>query len=131
MTIEVINASLELIEVDITAAVYEEFFARCPDALSVMGHSDEHMQGRMLEQVVGLLLSDEHFDPDGYLDWELDNHLVGYQVQGSMYQPFFDALLSVVKTSIGAEFTPAMTQAWEARIATIMQHVLANPAASR
>ncbi|MEQ8691171.1 MAG: globin [Pseudomonadales bacterium] len=128
---ELILASLERCGetgVDITPAVYALFFEPCPNAHELMGHSDEHMQGRMLEQVLDLFFSDEHMDAGGYLDWELDNHLVGYRVAGDMYVHFFHALMQTVKQTVGDGWTVEMEQAWQSKIASIMAHVEAHPA---
>ena len=115
--------------VDITPLVYARFFELCPAAHELMGHSDDHMQGRMLEQVLDLMFSDQHFGEGGYLDWELDNHLVGYQVAGSMYTHFFAALRDTVANTLGdSAWTPAMATAWEQKIARIMAHVEVHPA---
>ncbi len=113
---------------DITPLVYQRFFELCPDAYELMGHSDEHMQGRMLEQVIELFFSDEHFGEGGYLDWELDNHLVGYRVPGQMYAHFFAAILAVVQESLGDAWSPEVVQAWDEKVAAIMQHVNVHPA---
>ncbi len=113
---------------DITPLVYEKFFALCPSARDLMGHSDDHMQGRMLEQVIELLFSDEHFGEGGYLDWELDKRQVGYRVEGDMYIHFFDALVAVVKDSLAELWTPVTAQAWEKKISSIMEHVKVHPA---
>ncbi len=113
---------------DIVPEVYERFFARHPGALELMGHSDEYMRGRMFEQVLELLMSDEHFGAGGYLDWELDNHLVAYQVAGDMYDAFFDAVLEVVREGAAELWTEADATAWRERIDMIMAHVRVHPA---
>mgnify|MGYP006183231245 CR=1 FL=1 len=126
-----IIASLELCSEaagDITPLVYKRFFELCPEGLELMGHSDEHMQGRMLEQVLDLFFSDEHFGEGAYLNWELDNHLVSYRVQGGMYDHFFTALLSVVNEAVGSAWTQPMAAAWDERIGLIMGQVRVHPA---
>ena len=59
---------------DIVPTVYERFFALSDEGRQLLGHSDQYMRGRMFEEVLELLMSDEPFGPNGYLDWELRNH---------------------------------------------------------
>ena len=131
MSSELLLSSLECVaekEGDITDQVYERFFALCPAAYDLMGHSDEHMRGRMLEQVYELFFSDAHLGAGNYLDWELDNHLVGYQVEGDMYIHFFTALKDTIQTAMADEWRPDVARAWTDRIEAIMQQVRVHPA---
>ena len=88
-----------------------------------MQHSDLHMQGRMFESVLDLLMNDELFGEDGYLDWELDNHLVAYAATPGMYQSFFDAIVEVVEGSLGIDWSDRYANAWQARVDKIMDRV--------
>ncbi len=114
---------------DIVPQVYARFFELHPAALELMGHSDEHMRGRMFEQTLELLMSDEHLGPEGYLNWELDNHLLSYQVHRDMYVAFFSAIRDVVQSGAGDAWTSADASAWQQRIDYILQLVFAHPAA--
>ncbi|MEM1434175.1 MAG: hypothetical protein AAGG11_08995 [Pseudomonadota bacterium] len=104
---------------DITAAVYERFFDVSPESEALLGHTDQAMQGRMLQQTLELLLSDEHLGPDGYLDWELDNHLIGYRVTRAMYLHYLKAICEVVVP--GAK--PHAAEAWHARTRKIVDRI--------
>ncbi len=108
---------------DITAPVYNRFFAQCGDAEPLMGHSDEGMKGRMLAQVIELLLTDEHLGNDGYLRWEVDNHLLAYGVDVGMYPAFFEAVRDTVKDSLGTAWGVAQADAWSTRIKLLLQDV--------
>ena len=108
---------------DVVPAVYERFFALSEEGLRVMDHADQHMQGRMFEEVVGLLISDEPFEPAGYLDWELDNHLSAYNATAAMYEAFFAAIVETVKDSLGSDWSDRYASAWHDRISLIMQRV--------
>ena len=116
------NADLERVATehgDLTDAVYARFFAVSPESEALLGHTDKTMQGRMLQQTLELLLSDEHFAPGGYLDWELDNHLIGYRVTRSMYEAFMDTICEVIVRGAA----PATASAWRARSQEIMQRI--------
>ena len=111
---------------DITPLVFERFFAYDVEAAALMQHSDPHMQGRMMEQTLELLMTDEHFGEGGYLAWELDNHLDAYQATPAMYGAFFRAIGDVLKIGSGDHWTPVETAAWDERVALIMQQVHAH-----
>jgi hypothetical protein len=56
---------------DIVPPVYERYFKRDPDAAALMAHMDELTLGRMLTEVVRLLMSTDFADDAGYLDFEV------------------------------------------------------------
>lgn len=116
---------------DITDAVYERFFAICPSAEPLMGHSDQGMKGRMLAQVIELLLTDEHLGEDGYLRWEVDNHLLAYGVEVGMYTTFMSALHEIVRNSLGDAWSDSQQQAWESRISTLLNDIQTEAAAQQ
>lgn len=108
---------------DIVPRVYERFFSISEDGRSLMGHSDIYMQGRMFEQVLELLMSDEHFGPGGYLDWELENHLDAYGATPDMYAAFFAALVDVAEVCLGEGWLPPNRAAWAQRVEAIQKGV--------
>lgn len=112
---------------DIVPAVFTRFFQRDDAAHDLMRHSDQHMQGRMFEGVLELLLSDDHFGPGRYLEWELDNHIQAYNATPSMYQSFFTALTDTVTEALGDDWSTDFQAAWDQRIARILQQVDAHP----
>ncbi len=110
-------------EGDIIEQVYERFFSGCQAAIPLMHHSDEHMKGRMLAQVFELLLDDDQIGEDGYLRWEVKNHLGAYGVDVSMYKSFLDALCETVKHSLGSAWTTSQASAWAERIDSLLQDI--------
>jgi len=121
---EGVDRSLELCaerDIDISARVYEIFFARCPEAVDLMGHSDDLMRGRMMEQVFKLLLEEEN--DQEYLNWEIYNHIIGYQVDKSMYADFFVAVKDAIKTELGDAWTDAQAKAWDGKIAQLTKGI--------
>jgi len=113
---------------DIVPEVYERFFALSPEAKVLMGHADEFMCGRMLNEVLTLFLNQEHLAPGAYLDWELDNHLLAYQATSKMYDAFFQALIETVRGGVGDAWTQADELAWNNAVSLILNHVHAHPA---
>jgi hemoglobin-like flavoprotein len=124
--IVMISESLTLCEdrlEDITPHVYRRFFELDSSAASLMEYSDEHMRGRMFASVLELFLSDDPFENDGFLAWELDNHVSSYAVTKSMYESLFKAFIEVVKKTLGEAWCADFERAWTNRIARIMTEV--------
>ena len=108
---------------DITPLVYQRFFEIDASAASLMEYSDEHMRGRMFASVLELFLSDDPFEQDGFLAWELDNHVTAYSVTKGMYESLFKAFIEVVKETLGEAWSIDFEGAWTHRIARIMTEV--------
>ena len=124
--ISVISESLSLCDDrvgDITPLVYQRFFEIDASAASLMEYSDEHMRGRMFASVLELFLSDDPFEKDGFLAWELDNHVSAYSVTKGMYESLFRAFIYVVKETLGEAWSTDLEGAWTNRIARIMAEV--------
>jgi len=125
-------ASLELAAErsgDITPAVYECFYRLCPAAREVMSHVDPHMQGRMLEEVLQLLMTPpETLDP-GQLAFEVGNHRA-YGVSPEQYGPILEAVRDVVQEALGAAWSPEFAAAWATRIGVLRARIQAVDAAS-
>ena len=82
-SIELVTDTLMLCaeaDIDVQPTVYEKFFEACPAARDLMGHSDEHMRGRMLEQVFELLMA-------GRTDTEILDFMVTRYGDFVLYRP--------------------------------------------
>ena len=88
-----------------------------------MGHSDEPMRGRMLEQTYELLMDAKLQGPESYFRWEIRNHVSAYGVSASMYGTFFQALEAAVAQALGGDWTPQMEKAWQQRIEDLLHEV--------
>lgn len=114
---------------DVVDDVFDAFFARSVAGSELMSHSDQPMRGRMFEGTIDLLLSDAAMAPDGYLDWELGNHLVAYGVTAAMYTDYLAAVRETVMAACGNDWGPPEAAAWNARLGAIMDRVEAFDAA--
>ena len=112
---------------DILPAVFEHFFAADRQAHELMQYSDRHMQGRMLEATLELFMSEEHFGPGNYLDWELDNHLIAYGATPDMYRSLFASITHVIRRAVAQDWRPEHEAAWHDRIERIMAQVMRHP----
>ena len=120
---QLIMASLETCAdqgVDITDDVYARFFVADSPARALMDHSDQYMRGRMLQEVIDLLLSE---DDESWLNWEVGNHLKSYNVDVSMYATFFEAVKTAVASQLGEQWSPAYAQAWSDRISSLLKQI--------
>ena len=123
---ELINTSLEVCAEragDISSIVYQNFFASNAQANKLMAHADEYMQGRMIAETVGLLLTDEHFGASGYLNWEVKNHLLAYGVSLDMYGDYLLAIKKTVQTTLGDDWSKHLEDAWSERIGRILNEI--------
>lgn len=114
--------SLELAAVfvgDITVPVYERYYGACPAAGELMSHVDQYMQGRMMDEVLRLLMVDDVDAEQAYLNFEVDNHS-GYRVEPDMYPDLLDAVHSVVRDAVGERWTEAFERAWAERVAVLL-----------
>jgi hypothetical protein len=115
-------ASLELAAEkagDISPAVYDRYFERCPDSRAIMIHTDAYMRGRMLDEVFRLLMSGGVEEEREYLQFETTNHRA-YGAAPHMYENVLLAVRDVVAQVLGAEFSGEMDQAWKQRVQDLL-----------
>lgn len=106
---------------DITPAVYEAYFASCPGSAELMTHIDDTVRGRMLEEVMRLVMLADYAAEQKYLDFEMKNHRLAYSVESPMYANLLGAVVSVVRDAMGDTWRPEHEGAWAARLA-LLQH---------
>jgi hypothetical protein len=124
--LDVVVESLEQLaerEGDIAAEVYERFFASCGSAVPLMGHSDVHMRGRMLDEVFGLLMDEVEPVESSYLRWEVGNHVEAYGVEVEMYDAFLNSLKDTVQAGLGETWDTRYEGAWHSRIQSLLSAI--------
>ena len=109
---------------DITADVYARWYSRCPEAQQVMAHVDEHMQGRMMAEILRLVLTSEPSAERGYLKFETSSH-AAYGVTPAMYGPLLGALRDAVRAALDDQWTPADEAAWTQRVDGLLKEIAA------
>ena len=110
-------------DIDLQQETYGRFFQLCPEAQGLMGHSDEPMRGRMLEQTYELLMDAKLQGPDSYFRWEIRNHVSAYGVSASMYGAFFQALEATIAQALGEAWEQQMAKAWQQRVEDLLHEV--------
>ncbi len=122
------NAILQSFEIaaeragDIAPAVYEAYFARCPESRELMRFLDIYMRGRMLDSLYELLMADEMSEQFRYLQFEATNHAT-YGVLPHMYQNLLAAVRDTVQEACGADWTRAMAAAWNSRLDVLLREI--------
>jgi hemoglobin-like flavoprotein len=122
MSVDAIIQSFELAAEragDIAPAIYQAYFARCPESRELMRYVDEHMRGRMLESLYELLMTDAVSDQFRYLQFEARNHTT-YGVLPHMYGNLLTAVRDSVSNACGADWTPQMAMAWNSRLDVLL-----------
>lgn len=107
---------------DITVPVYQRYYRDCPDAHEVMAHVDQHMQGRMLDELLRLLMVRDFSQERGYLDFEVENHRA-YNVGPEMYPDLCRAVRMVVRDGLGDRWTAAFEDAWADRVSALLAEI--------
>lgn len=107
---------------DLTAATYQRFYQRCPEARAVMSHVDPYMQGRMLDEVLQLLMTPEEALDPAQLAFELANHRA-YGTRPEQYRPLLEAVRDTMAETLQAAWTEAVAAAWDRRLAGLLQRI--------
>jgi len=108
---------------DISPAVYEKYFARCPGSEALMSHIDGIVRGRMLDEVYRLLMNESYKDEESYLNFEVKNHKLAYSVEPHMYENLLSALKDVIAESLADDWNESFEQAWQERINLLLVEI--------
>ncbi len=112
---------------DITPAVFDRYFARCGDSKALMEHMDEHMLGRMMEQVILLLMESGEDELESYIEFETASHRA-YGVKPHMYESLMLAVQDVISQAAGDAYTGEMAEALQSRIDYLLGAITASEA---
>ncbi|MBL4681447.1 MAG: globin [Pseudomonadales bacterium] len=101
---------------DVTDAIYEQYFKDCPGSEKLMEHVDPGVKGKMIQEVLRLIMVDDYQEESDYLNFEVNYHQNSFSVEGHMYANLLRAVHTVVKHSIASEWTEEFENAWVKRI---------------
>ena len=116
--IDLILSSLELVaerNIDITGPAYEYYFEASPKSRELMSHMDQLMCGRMLSEVINLMMMPDDSDRHDVVRFEVQTHAAN-GVDNQMYEKMFNAIHLTVRDSLNGEWTPAFEAAWKNQI---------------
>ncbi len=103
---------------DVTGLIQERFAAHAPDSAALMNHMDDYMVGRMMQDVLLLLMTAPDDVDRHYLSFEVASHRA-YGVTAEMFPPLFRAVREIVQERLGDRWNPALEEAWNTRIAAL------------
>lgn len=107
---------------DISAAIITRYHEQCPASAVLMDHMDEHMLGRMMDQVFLLMMDDSDAELDSYLTFETRNH-ESYGARPYMYENLLSATRDVVRSLAGADWSEELNAAWDARTSYLLDAI--------
>ena len=125
-----ILAAMELVAEqagDISPAIFSRYFERCADSRELMEHMDEHMLGRMMDQVLLLIMEPGEDELASYIEFETASHK-SYGVRPHMYESLMRSVQDVMSQELGSAFSPDMAAAFQARIDYLLQEIAAAEA---
>ena len=109
---------------DIAPAAYEAYFERCPESRALMRFVDDHMRGRMMQQVLLVLMGDSADAGPDYLSFETRTH-VSYGVEPHMYANLLTAVRDCVQRALGSQWNDAYAAAWDTRLSHLLTEIVA------
>ena len=112
---------------DIAPAVFARYFERCGESKALMDHMDEHMLGRMMDQVLLLIMEPGEEELTSYIEFETASHK-SYGVQPHMYESLMRSVQDVIAEVLADEFTPDMARAFQGRIDYLLKEISAAEA---
>lgn len=115
---EPVVASLERLaqtDDDIAGEAYARFTARHPESAGLMSHMDDYMLGRMMQDVLVLLMTPPAEIDRHYLSFEVGSHRA-YGVTAAMFRPLLEAVRDTVRDRLASHWTEQVDTAWARRI---------------
>jgi len=118
---DLIYASLERLAEqhdDVTALLHEHFAARAPESAALMTHMDEHMLGRMMSDLLALVMTPPEEIDNGYLGFEVQSHRA-YGVTLDMFPPLLEVVRDAAREASGTDWDADTDRAWDRRVQDI------------
>ena len=109
---------------DITPLIYDKYFETSPESVGLMSHIDDLVRGKMMEEVFRLLMVEDDQPEAEYLNFEVKNHELAYNVEPNMYIKLLDAVRLAVKDAIASDWSIEYDEAWRGRIGDLTNEIL-------
>jgi hemoglobin-like flavoprotein len=123
-TQDLIISSLETVAEnlgDITPRVYQKYFTAEPEAEELMSHLDPLSKGKMMEEVMRLLMVEDFSGEDQYLKFEMNTHAGAYSVRAQMYRNLLTAVFETVEEGLDEPMSADTRNAWEHRLGELLE----------
>lgn len=125
-TQDLIISSLEMVAErsgDINPMIYGLYFQNSPGSEELMAHIDHLVQGKMMEEVMRLLMVEDISLEDQYLTFEMKTHEEAYNVIESMYDGLLSAVWQIVREGVGEDWNEHYENAWKERVASLLDEI--------
>ena len=86
-----------------------------------MSHIDHLVRGKMMEEVMRLLMLEDTVAEDEYLSFEMKTHEQAYSVIQSMYASLLTSVWEIVREGIANDWTEQFENAWQERIDSLSE----------
>lgn len=100
---------------DVTRLLYQRFAAGHPQQAALMSHMDDYMLGRMMGDVLTLVMTDPADIDSNYLNFEVSSHRA-YGVTADMFPPLLAVVRDVARERLGGRWDGATDAAWTERL---------------
>jgi hypothetical protein len=100
---------------DPSAEILDRYASACPGSEALMRHMDVHMKGRMMADVLTLLLTEPAQVDRGYLHFEVVSHR-NYGVGVDLFPDLLYCVRDCARDRLGRAWTPTAERAWRQRI---------------
>lgn len=107
---------------DISPAIFTRYFERCGDSKALMEHMDEHMLGRMMDQVLLLIMESGEEELSSYIEFETASHK-SYGVRSHMYESLMRSVQDVIGSELADSYTQDMREALQGRIEYLLGEI--------
>jgi hypothetical protein len=97
---------------DFSALVYKHYFELQPDAEQLMSHIDDIVRGKMMAEIIRLLLVEDYQQEQDYLLFETRTHADSYFVVDDMYVDLLTAVIAAVQEGAQDSWDARFEQAW-------------------
>ncbi len=100
---------------DVTGLLFQRFAASHPEQAALMSHMDDYMLGRMMGDVLTLVMTDPAGIDWNYLNFEVSSHRA-YGVTPDMFPPLLAVVRDLARERLGARWDDATEAAWAERL---------------
>lgn len=107
---------------DVAQELYRRFAERSPDSAALMTHMDEYMLGRMMQDVLLLVMTPPDEIDRHYLSFEVESHRA-YGVTPAMFLPLLEVVRDTVKLHLRERWTAQLEAAWNERLVRLGAHL--------
>ena len=105
---------------DFSEQVYKHYFDLQPDAEQLMSHIDDIVRGKMMAEIIRLLLVEDYQQEQDYLLFEARTHADSYFVVDDMSADLLTAVVAAVQEGAQDSWDAKFEQAWDEKSQSLL-----------